>query len=65
LQRQEARKQKAIQKLWRDKEKARKADLEIWRKMEKKRAEKAKEDFMNAYRAGLSVSQCAVVSISV
>ena len=50
-QREEGRKQKAVQKVWRDKEKARKAELEVWRRQEKLRAESAKEELMDNYRA--------------
>ncbi len=56
-ERQQARQDKALQKLWQEKEKNRLADLAVWQRMEKLRAEKAKKDFMDDYRAGVLAEQ--------
>jgi hypothetical protein len=56
-ERQQARQDKALQKLWKDKEKQRLADLAVWQRKEKLRAEKAKKDFMDDYRAGVLAEQ--------
>jgi len=48
-ERQQARQDRALSKLWQEKEKKRRADLAAWQRKEKLRAEKAKQDFMEQY----------------